>query len=335
MTMRALMNAIALCALFAAIGGPVLAENKAGPAAPVVPGSEAATPAFRPVLAGKLIGTTVRDSAEEKLGTVHDLVIGPDRRVAQFVLSVGGLLGVGDKLVVLPVPSFSNGPDGLMLRGTTKEALKLLPDFDRVAFTVVEGGRAGAPSILASSIIGTDVRDANGRNIGAVDDMVIGPDRGVEQIVLSVGGLLGLGGKLVALPASDFRDDRAGLALSAATRESLEAAPAFDKAIFAAVAPASPRVGVAPKDEKDLLRADYEAEMDEWSRRVSDYRDRAVKGAEATGTKIRDGLDRAWEKAQVEWEGFKNATAETYEAAKARLDRAMQELDQSWQETAG
>jgi len=333
MTMRALMNASALCTILVALGGPALAQVT--PPAQAVPGSEVATPAFRPILAQRLIGTTVRDSAEQKLGSVHDLVIGPSRRVEQFVLSVGGLLGVGDKLVMLPVASFSNGPDGLMLRGTTKEALKLLPDFDRVAFTAVEGGRGDASSHLASAVIGADVRDATGRDVAAVDDLVIGPDRRIEQIVLSVGGLLGLGDKLVALPASEFRDDRDGLALSAATRESLEAAPAFDKAVFAAVAPASPRVGVAPKDDKERQRADYQAEMDGWSRRVSDYRDRAVEGAEATGAEIRDGLDRAWEKVQAEWESFKNATAETYEAAKARLDRAMQELDRSWQETTG
>jgi sporulation protein YlmC with PRC-barrel domain len=58
----------------------------------------------RPVVsASTLTGDKVRNSANEDLGKVHDLMIDVENgRIAYAVLSFGGLLGIGDKLFAIP-----------------------------------------------------------------------------------------------------------------------------------------------------------------------------------------------------------------------------------------
>ncbi len=45
------------------------------------------------------------------------------------MLSVGGFLGLGDRLVVVPYDSLKMAANKIMLPGATKEALKALPEF--------------------------------------------------------------------------------------------------------------------------------------------------------------------------------------------------------------
>ncbi|MBB4062894.1 PRC-barrel domain-containing protein [Gellertiella hungarica] len=79
--------------------------------------------------ASKFIGATVVNGDGEAVGTVDDLIIGPAGNVPFAVLSVGGFLGLGDTLVVVPASSFERKGDQLLLRGATKDNLKRLPPF--------------------------------------------------------------------------------------------------------------------------------------------------------------------------------------------------------------
>src|SRR5438552_7511038 len=49
------------------------------------------------IRASKLIGAAVYDPADQKIGTVDELVLNPDGKVADVVLGVGGFLGAGEK----------------------------------------------------------------------------------------------------------------------------------------------------------------------------------------------------------------------------------------------
>jgi len=70
--------------------------------------------------ASKINGGTVVNHANETVGT---------DKMPYLVLSVGGFLGVGNKLVVLPYESLSTTGNKLVMPGATKEALKALPQF--------------------------------------------------------------------------------------------------------------------------------------------------------------------------------------------------------------
>src|SRR5262245_44375206 len=77
----------------------------------------------------KVIGATVRNNADETIGKVDDIIIRPDDRVLFAVLSVGGFLGIGDRLVVVPYEQLKFEGDKVVLPGGTKDGLKALPEF--------------------------------------------------------------------------------------------------------------------------------------------------------------------------------------------------------------
>jgi sporulation protein YlmC with PRC-barrel domain len=54
----------------------------------------------------------------------------------------------------------------------------------------------------APLLIGVDVFDANGRPVGKVEDVLMDHDGFVQTVVIRVGGILGVGGKSVAVPFS-------------------------------------------------------------------------------------------------------------------------------------
>jgi sporulation protein YlmC with PRC-barrel domain len=84
----------------------------------------------------------------------------------------------------------------------------------------------------ASKLIGTDVEDPAGKNLGDVDDVVIDDASGrIAYAVLSFGGFLGMGDKLFALPFGSLRPnpkDNDKLVLDV-SKDKLKAAPGFDK----------------------------------------------------------------------------------------------------------
>ncbi len=77
----------------------------------------------------KLIGSGVTNDAQETIGKVDDLLVGRGDKVLYVVISVGGFLGVGSKLVAVPYSSLSIGKSSMVLPGGTKEQLKALPEF--------------------------------------------------------------------------------------------------------------------------------------------------------------------------------------------------------------
>jgi len=78
--------------------------------------------------ASKVIGSTVVNDAGESIGAIDDLLVSPDGKATYVVLSVGGFLGMGKKLVVVPYSSLQLG-DKIVLPGGSKDGLSNLPEF--------------------------------------------------------------------------------------------------------------------------------------------------------------------------------------------------------------
>jgi sporulation protein YlmC with PRC-barrel domain len=88
------------------------------------------------VRASKLVGTSVYNDHDEKLGTVDDVILGKSNAVDKVILSVGGFLGVGNKLVSVPYSDLKLGDtkhassdNKVVMPGATKDTLKSMPDF--------------------------------------------------------------------------------------------------------------------------------------------------------------------------------------------------------------
>jgi sporulation protein YlmC with PRC-barrel domain len=83
--------------------------------------------------------------------------------------------------------------------------------------------------VRASNLLGAMVKRLTGDVIGEVEDLIVTGDADVRLAVISVGGILGLGAKTIAVPFEEFEiaPDGATVYLSL-TEEDLRARPAFD-----------------------------------------------------------------------------------------------------------
>jgi predicted nucleotidyltransferase len=94
----------------------------------------------------------------------------------------------------------------------------------------------------ASGLLGMEVRNAENQKLGEVKDLVMDMNSGrISYAVLSVGGFLGIGEKLIALPPGALKATDAGEYLTLnADKAKIQAAPGF--AATAWPAPGDPEV---------------------------------------------------------------------------------------------
>jgi len=113
--------------------GTPSAVDKSADAATNSAGTFAATQAADEWRSTKLVGLSVFNSAGDRVGDINDLILGPDGKISNVVIGVGGFLGMGEKLVAV---SFSDlqlnrDSDGSMrvTINSSKDALENAPDF--------------------------------------------------------------------------------------------------------------------------------------------------------------------------------------------------------------
>ena len=77
----------------------------------------------------KVVGSSVVNDAKETIGKIDDLLVSRDGKQPYAVLSIGGFLGMGTHLVMVPYDTLKFAGDQVILPGGTKEGLKMLPEF--------------------------------------------------------------------------------------------------------------------------------------------------------------------------------------------------------------
>lgn len=76
-----------------------------------------------------ILGKAVYNDANEKIGSIMDLVISPDTTVSAAIIATGGFLGVATHDVAVPIGSLDIRNGNFYLAGATKQALKDTPEF--------------------------------------------------------------------------------------------------------------------------------------------------------------------------------------------------------------
>ena len=79
--------------------------------------------------ASKVIGRSVVNNADETIGKIDDLLVSPDGKQPYVVLSIGGFLGMGTHLLVVPYATLKFADNKVMFPSGTKEGLKVMPQF--------------------------------------------------------------------------------------------------------------------------------------------------------------------------------------------------------------
>jgi sporulation protein YlmC with PRC-barrel domain len=220
-------------------------------------------------MSSDVIGTKVVSTSGDKLGKIEDLVINPNGEIAYGVLSFGGVLGVGDKYFAVPwhvlrsdIPKATSkdtkSSEREFVLPIDKERLKNAPGFDKshwpamvesdwakdvdafygaahsdTARTVEASSKTAGPIWKASELKGFNVNSTTGDKLGDIKDLAIDTNGHLCYAVVSVGGFLGMGDKLVAVPwpalktSRDASNDKRTIILSS-TKDQLKAAPTFD-----------------------------------------------------------------------------------------------------------
>jgi len=193
--------------------------------------------------ASELVGARVRNPAGDNLGEIEEIVIpSRDQDDMLVIVSVGGVLDVGDKLVALPYDDLRVSLDGdTFYFDRTEEQLKAAPAFTydaqaeaqapaqrdtqrtptATARAATDRPRTTAPSAAtaaksanlvldvfdyrASELIGATVLDDRGESVAEVDDIVVSTEDDKLHAVLAIGGLLGFGAKLITIPLDDLQ----------------------------------------------------------------------------------------------------------------------------------
>lgn len=77
----------------------------------------------------QVLGKPVYNEANEKVGSVRDLIVTPENAVSFAVVGAGGFVGLGRHDVAIPVNQFKYDQGRIVLPGATKDAIKSMPEF--------------------------------------------------------------------------------------------------------------------------------------------------------------------------------------------------------------
>ena len=125
---------------------PAPAPDAAAPSDAATPSTDAAggdayltEQSTTQVSANDYIGKTVYNSADESIGKVTDLIMEEDGGIVAAIIGVGGFLGIGQKVVAVPMDTITmtldaeNNNQVRLTTTETAESLKAAPEFKTLA----------------------------------------------------------------------------------------------------------------------------------------------------------------------------------------------------------
>ena len=164
-----------------------------------------------------IIGQTIYNEKNERVGSVDDIVVTRDKAVSYAIINAGRFLGLMKHNVAAQVSQFKVVDKKFILPGATQEALKAMPELREVT----NGWSA------KQSILGQPVYNEKDERVGWVDDIIVTPDKAVSYAIINAGGFLGLIKHNVAIPVSQFKFVDNKYVLPGATQDALKAMPEF------------------------------------------------------------------------------------------------------------
>jgi sporulation protein YlmC with PRC-barrel domain len=77
----------------------------------------------------KILGHDIYNDKNEKVGSIDDLIVGPDKASSFLIVGAGGFLGIDRHDVAIPVKQIQEKDGKFVLPGATKEVVKAMPEF--------------------------------------------------------------------------------------------------------------------------------------------------------------------------------------------------------------
>jgi len=199
--------------------------------------------------ADKMIGRTVVNPNNEKVGDVESVLIDKDGQARYVVIGVGGFLGMGEKDVAVRWEdlSFADNNEKIIINAT-KDQLAALPahrfpesswkgkvyayddDLKTNPYLADNAGTAMAATTAVDThkLLGRNITNSSNDTVGEIDSVLIDRAGAVKYVVVGVGGFLGMGEKKVALPWDALAITENGEKVTAnVTKDQLKALPEF------------------------------------------------------------------------------------------------------------
>ena len=113
--------------------------------------------------------------------------------------------------------------------------------------TVSTGDFNASGEMAGSAIIGAKVHDGAGDTIGKIDELYLDDNGAIKVVVVTVGGVMGVGGRDVAVKWSDItigQEDNSVVLTTSLTKDALMALPDYTKTERRK--PAPPETAAAP-----------------------------------------------------------------------------------------
>ena len=189
--------------------------------------------------ADNLIGQALRGANRDRLGRIDDLAINlSDGRIAYAVVNRGGMWGIGGETVAVQWQQIQPNQADRAIR-VDQQALQQARQIDTdTSWPTTIGeeavGTTGAAKqrnvVPLSNLLGMDVQNSQGENLGQIDDVAIARDGSVRYVVVAHGGFLGMGDQYVAVPWDrlNVNAQREAVTLDI-QRQQLEGAKSFDR----------------------------------------------------------------------------------------------------------
>jgi sporulation protein YlmC with PRC-barrel domain len=144
--------------------------------------------------------------------------------IVATVLTVAGLLLIPGAFAQTETsPGTSKDPSADRPSGMTPST----PPGDKPSSTMLSTSK----ELYTSDLIGATVKNPEGESLGSIQELVLDPkDAKIKNAVVSMGGLLGIGARLVAIPWQEVTPQSDGKAVVVAMgNEELQSAPEWKK----------------------------------------------------------------------------------------------------------
>src|SRR6266542_3314528 len=76
-----------------------------------------------------ILGKPIYNEQNQKIGSVEDIIISPEKAISYAIIGVGGFLGMGEHYVAVPFDKLKMQDKKFMMPNATKEELKAMPKF--------------------------------------------------------------------------------------------------------------------------------------------------------------------------------------------------------------
>lgn len=78
----------------------------------------------------QILGQPVFNDKDERVGSIDDIIVAPDKAVSYAIINAGGFIGLTKHDVAIPVSQLKLVDKKLILAGASKDALRASPPFE-------------------------------------------------------------------------------------------------------------------------------------------------------------------------------------------------------------